>query len=454
MRDGRISLKGTLVLSMKPKKLTKQVRKGQQGINLIEDIVLRMGSIWNPHGIDVGIDGHIELCEPETGNALGAILLVQSRVIEQEFQAESEDAFEYLCSERELDYWLQGNAQVLLVISRPSRRESYWVSIKDYFRDPKRKASRRVRFEKKKDRFFEGSYRDLVAVAVKPETGLYLGPPRKSEALVSNLLQVASYAPRIYVASTELKQPSELFRLCQERQISIPREWLLKTRQLVSFHDLRDWPWTQLCDRGSVEDFDVEEYAASSDDDKRWDFVRLLKQCLRAKLYPRVIHQNDLDCYMFRPFPNMKPYSVPYQGPTRQGTRQVFDAYTSPKTGEITHYRHDAFEAAFRRLEGKWYLEINPTYVYTIDGERLSLFQSQQLSKIKRFERNPDVRRQVLTWATQLGRGEDLVTPPYPFLVFGDLVSFDLAVGIDDKAWDAKSPTEELIDSEQTQLGI
>jgi hypothetical protein len=207
------------------------------------------------------------------------------------------------------------------------------------------------------------------------------------------------------------------------------------------------------CSQETVEDFDVAEWSGSDDVDRRRDFVRMLNQCLRDKLYPRVIHQKNLDCYMFRPYEDMKPYSIEYAAVNRTATRKVFVAFLNRKTGAVSHYRHDAFEGAFRRFDGIWYLEINPTYVFSIDGERLSFFQGEQLSKIKRFERNPDLRRQVLMWAHHLGRGEDLVTPPYPLLVFGDLETFEMAVGIDDAAW-APDPTKpaRIVDALQVEI--
>jgi hypothetical protein len=428
---------------MKPKKLTQQTLIGQQGINLIESVVLAMGSIWNPTAIDVGIDGSIELCEPGSGHALGRVLFVQSRATERGFQGETDTGFEYLCSERELAYWMQGNAPVLLIVSRPSSKEAYWVSIKDYFADAGRLASRRVRFDKTRDRFTEGCFDALHAVGMPPGAGVYLGPPGKSETLVTNLLRVASYAPRIYVAETQVERPEDMWRLRDERGLPLRAGWILKNGRLLSFHDLREWPWQDLCDRGSVEDFDVEEWAASEDEDRRRDFVWLLKQCLRDKLYPRIVYRKDLDCYIFRrPVSDLKPFSVRYQAtPKRESKRDVFIQLTNRKTGKVSCYRHDAFEGFFRRLEGSWYLEINPTYVFTSDGDRLSLFQADQLSRIKRFERNPDVRRQVLMWASQLGRGEDLVTPPFPLLVFGELATLDLQKGIDDAAWMADGTT-------------
>lgn len=421
---------------MKRKRLTTQTLIGQEGINLIERIVLRMGSIWNPTvAIDVGIDGNIELCEPETRHPLGIVLLVQSRATEGSFQAETDASLEYLCSERELAYWMQGNAPVLLIVSRPKTEEAYWVSIKSYFADPTRRASRRVRFDKDRDRFTQESFTQLRAAGASPDSGIYLGPPAKTETLVSNLLEVAAYAPRIYVATTNIRKPDEIWAYASARGVHIQRPFILKEGRMISFHDLREKPWSDLCDPGSVDDFDSAEWATAQEVDRKNEFVWLLRDSLREKLYPAVVYRKDEDCFAFRPHPDMKPFSVEYQSQRGPSTRQVFTLRVNPGTGKASWYRHDAFEGFFRRYDGTWYLEINPTYVFTVDGDRVSLYQGEYLSKIKRVERNPDVRRHVLMWASYLGRGEDLISPAYPFLAFGDLLSVEMNRGIDDAAW-------------------
>jgi len=422
--------------SVKRKRLTAQTVIGQEGINLVERIVLAMGSIWNPTvAIDVGIDGNIELCDPKTGHALGIVLLVQSRATEGPFQSETGTGLEYLCSEPELTYWMQGNAPVLLVVSRPKSDEAYWVSIKTYFADPARRASRRVRFDKKRDRLSQESFTQLKAAGASSDSGLYLGPPAKSETLVSNLLQVAAYAPRIYVASTSIRKTDEIWTYATGRGVHIQRPFILKEGKIISFHDLREMPWSDLCDRGSVDDFDSSEWSDAEEIDRKNEFVWLLRDSLREKLYPAVVYRKDEDCFMFRPHQDMKPFSIEYEGQRGTSTRQVFTLRVNQKSGQVSWYRHDAFEGSFKRYDGIWYLEINPTYVYTVDGERVSPYQGEHLSKIKRLERNPDVRRHVLMWASYLGRGEDLISPADPFLAFGDLLSVEVNRGIDDAAW-------------------
>ncbi|BCB89267.1 hypothetical protein Psuf_065800 [Phytohabitans suffuscus] len=39
-------------------------------------------------------------------------------------------------------------------------------------------------------------------------------------------------------------------------------------------------------------------------------------------------------------------------------------------TTKVKYYRHYAAGLYYRRWSGRWYLEINPTYHFTIDGRR------------------------------------------------------------------------------------
>src|SRR5882757_3681888 len=136
----------------KPKSLPVRIRHGQQGINLIEKIVLEMGSSWTPTGsLDVGIDGTMELFDPASQIALGKILAVQSKVVANP-KNETDEGFDYYCEDRDIDYWLQGNMPVVLIVSQPKRGTAYWLSIKDYFNSVERRRAKKCHFSKRDDR--------------------------------------------------------------------------------------------------------------------------------------------------------------------------------------------------------------------------------------------------------------------------------------------------------------
>src|SRR4051812_22891208 len=134
------------------KKIAPQSIIGQLGANQIERIVLNMKYVWRPTLIfDAGIDGEIEIRDPITGEATNSIVKVQAKATTLSFQAETADAFEYLCEQKDLDYWLRGNTPVILIVCRPDTDEAYWVSIKDYFRELATRKGRKILFDKRQN---------------------------------------------------------------------------------------------------------------------------------------------------------------------------------------------------------------------------------------------------------------------------------------------------------------
>ena len=84
-----------------------------------------------------------------------------------------------------------------------------------------------------------------------------------------------------------------------------------------------------------------------------------------------------------------------------------------------------------------------PTYHFTSDGYRTFPFREDQLTGIKRLERNPAVLGQLVMWADYLQDKPDLFKSPYTFLQFGELEDFTVQTGLDDKSWLKKEEDEE-----------
>jgi hypothetical protein len=166
-------------------------------------VVHRIGYVWYPSGgVEAGIDGVIEVRDPVTGEVTNSIIQVQSNATTNPFTADTDTSFEFLFSAEDLDYWMQGNTPVILVVSRPQSDEAYWVSVKDYFRDPVLRTARKVYFDKKGDRFDESCGEALASLAVPRDAGPYFAPPPKRETIYSNLLKVSHFPKKLYVAQT------------------------------------------------------------------------------------------------------------------------------------------------------------------------------------------------------------------------------------------------------------
>jgi hypothetical protein len=153
--------------------------------------------------------------------------------------------------------------------------------------------------------------------------------------------------------------------------------------------------------------------------------------------------RRDDGMYYFAPTPDLRSRSEPYRSIRETTRRDVFLAYRYTKgerKGEVSYYRHSAFIPRFRRYDGQWYLQIEPTYRFTSDGYRQHPLHERFLAGIKRLEKNATVLGQVVMWAALLrGREEGdeslFAESPYPHLHFGSLATFNLGVGIDDATW-------------------
>ena len=272
---------------MSPKKISHQDITGDRGIALIHSIVGEMGFVWTPTGLEAGIDGIIEVRDIETGEVTNLIVEVQSKATAGDFIAETTEGFDYYCKPQDLDYWLGGNAPVILVCSRPSTNEAYWVSIKDYFKDLSKRSNHKVHFKKNENKFDFNARSALIDIAKPKDLGVYLSPLPKTERLISNLLPIKSFGEKIYIAETNYRFPKyvweELKRLTRSE---IGGEWILKNKQIISFQDLNEFPWNKICTT-EAEEHEANEWADLSYVDQRNDFISLLKFKSYAKAITR-----------------------------------------------------------------------------------------------------------------------------------------------------------------------
>ena len=421
------------------KKITPQSITGQMGANLIERIVLEMKYAWRPTTIfDVGIDGEIEICDPITGEATNTIVKVQAKATTKPFQAETENSLEYHCSPKDLDYWLQGNVPIILVVCRPDSNEAYWISIRDYFSDLAAQQTRKVRFDKQRDRFDASCAAALKKLALPKDSGIYFAPLQETETLYSNLLQVVSFAPKIYVANTNYRKTGAVWRKLNSMEVRIGSEWLLGDKKIVSFHNLKKSPFDTICDLGTCESFYTREWADSDDEDTKRQFVQLLNKCLEEKTrFLGLRFDKYREYYYFRATKGLHTRGVQYQSHQNQVSREVFKQYRKKADPNQRAYcRHSAFEGQFLRLSDGWYLEITPTYHFTTDGNTEDKFRVERLQGIKRLDRNPAVLGQLFMWEAYLSQStQGLFSSEYPFLRFGQLATVDINTSLPDDVW-------------------
>lgn len=270
-----------------PKRLTPQQVTGPLGVNLVEGILLRMGFPWHPtrQELEGGIDGFIEIRDPATGHLTNNILKAQVKATTVKWSHESGTEFAYRCEARDIDYWMSGDDRpVLLIAVRPRGDEAYWANVKEVFSDPQRRKDQWVRFDKAKQRLNESSARDLMNLAMPKGGGFFIPALLQEETLISNLLRLRSLPPHIYIASTDFRDPKDIMTWAKKQEVWLPAGWFLSDGLIYSLHNLRDGVSRELCDVGSVETFDVEEWSDADDAGRRRQFVRLLNQAFRGDM--------------------------------------------------------------------------------------------------------------------------------------------------------------------------
>ena len=431
----------------KGKRVTSQSLLGQLGANLIERTVLEMGWLWRPTPIfDAGIDGEIEVRDPATGEASNCIIKVQAKATEQAFPGESGENFHFICDADDLDYWLRGNVPVVLVLCRPKSGEAYWVSLRDCFQNEPARKSRKVVFDKRKDVLGPSSAPALRRLASSKQSGLYSAPIHQSEVLYTNLIRVSACAGRVFVADTDYRDPKVLWAKLNALATRPGPEWLLSEKKLIAFQDLSVAPFNQVCDRGTLEDFDSEEWADAEDRDRRNQFVRLLALSFRELARRRHLRYHRMNDYFYFPATNdLRTFHVTYESFHRQASREVFKMYLSKKAPQVMAYcRHSAFRGHLVRPSEDWYLEITPTYHFTFDGSKDDRFREERLKGIKRLERNPAVLGQVMMWCSYLGRQTNgLFQEQYPYLSLGELATLEVEATLPDAQWyGSEEPSE------------
>jgi hypothetical protein len=439
------------------KKVRKEQLLGQRGANLVERIVLEMEFVWRPNVIfDTGVDGEIEFRNPETGEVSGSIVKVQVKAGQSYFKEETGSTFTFIAEGNDLEYWLKGNVPVILIVCKPDTGEAYWLALREFFKKhPELLKQRRIPFNKKTMAFNKSAMHDLLNQTLPVELGLYFPAERRSEVLQTNLLRVVDYPQVIYTSRTEYRTREDVWAFLKSRKAQVTGEWFLKDKQIYSFLDLTTEPLSAVCELGTIEQLETNDWAFSDDPDMRNNFVRLAGLAFRELCWKRRFRFNKkYKCMFYAPTKsqvlNNKPFRVRYKSFQRMSTCMFFNSYGSKKDAEIIfYYRHVAFTYSFRLLNDSWYIAINPTYIFTYDGRNLSRRIDEYLSNIKREEHNSNVVRYVRAIGQYLQR-----TRKGDFFEKPDLIKIEpvqeipVEFGLNDKQWYSTEEEKPFADPE------
>lgn len=421
----------------KPKTLSPKVLLGQRGVDLIARVVGDMGSRWTPsNSTEVGIDGYIELFEPNTRRSTGLHLSVQSKAVTA-FEG-NQRTVKFRCRRKDIDDWLATNPPVILVVSRPDSDEAYWLCVAKHFAGDNNNTV--ATFDRARQRFVAQSYDELTDVArpkaVPPARVAAVG----SERLYSNLVPLLRYPSKLFIARcTASGYPAAWARLREGHKGHVSAAWAIHGDMVVSLVDPDGGLLARIADITTLEAHDSADWAHSGDADRRRLWVQLLNGALKDDLsLAGVRYWPKDDVYAFKGHLDEPERRFTYTNVRQESTITVVSHFESKSSDGRTFpfLRHTAFRGRFRLLAGAWHLEVVPTYRFTSDGRQKYWFHEDQLRGIKTLEGNRAVLSQVLLWNHVLACAQtSLLSRRTRILRFGSVLEFMHPRVVPDSQW-------------------
>lgn len=442
---------------------------GQRGIAYVEKQILDMGYTWNPTNgnLDVGIDGFIEIINKTDSSATGCMLAAQVKATTKPIPGGTDNQIAWTCTKADVDYWLGCSLPVILFVVDLTNNEAFWADIRAAFSDPVRRRTSSVVINKMTHQLNDRAGDLLASIAVPKDRGYYLPAIPQSEDLFTNLVRLTGHPDTIFIASTDHHDPMTIIQWAKDHDTYLQGGWYLFEGKILSFHNLREPPWDELCDRGTVERFDTSDWAASQDAEQQKQFVRLLNEALRSDLRRKGIWwSKENRCFYFPMYPardgSPQPFTYKYRSLINQTSSDVVSLNINNETKELYSIRHHALEAYFRGFSGDWYLLLSPTYLFTKDGRIPHPRGDEFTSGKKRLERQQAVLGQVIMWRHKLVfqkpkglfDGDDL---RQPLLTFGEIERVTSKSTLIDSEWlpsEHESPAEnsEIDDTDEWGL--
>lgn len=430
------------------KKISDSVIIGDHSIAAIHNMVVKMKHVWREWNgsTDAGIDGSIELRDPLTGEVSNQHILVQSKSTNGLFPGEDDKRFHFICSDRDVDYWMKAKEPVILICSHPDTGEAWWVHVQPWFADPGHRAARRVDFNKATDAFTGDISTRLFAVADPHGRAHTPVPSAMPESLVTNLLPVD--LPDVYYsARTSITKMGDVLRAQRRTKHPVRLDFVLANGRIYTWRPVAGTALAEV-PYEAVRQNPVGDLAGGGADTHRL-LVRMLGQALQEDLGDELFRWNDDRRFLhYRATPDKVQKKV---ASTTGRPRSVFKGYPKKSDpSQMAYYRHSALKWRFLDLDGDWYCAITPDYFFSRDGVHESKYADEQLAGIKRLDKNQAVLGETRAWAAVLRSQETLLGDTDRILTFGDLLEVKVDRGIRDDDW--KPVAEAVVSTEQDAL--
>lgn len=226
-------------------------------------------------------------------------------------------------------------------------------------------------------------------------------PSQVRDLLLSNLLQVVSFPSAIWSGETDLRTSKEVRDGLPDAEGHI-----IRAKRLWTFTDLS----IESCELRKVIDTESIEKQSSGDwianEQKQDWWIALINQALTSYLSKLAIKKESKGRFFFRP----KDGTTRVWQNGKDRPRTVAAMKTNSATGS-TFWVHHAARIKFRKLGNRFFLQIEPTYLFTSDGEKS--LGGQQMGRMVFMwsgkQRNPDVLRNFAFWAKTIAMSKSRI---------------------------------------------
>lgn len=436
------------------KKVTRQNRTAREGTALVAQRVTAMGHIWQASGgdEDFGIDGQIALVDQARESARNFRIGVQVRATERAWEKETERGFLYRATPSDVEFWLDSNQPVLLVCARPKNREAYWRNVQEWAADPKRRATRLIEFDKKRDLFDEGARHRFFSLVA--DEGALLEPPGpepRPESAKASIMPVRFDVDHLSSVAAPSEDTKELFDL--GLAAGVPHtDVLLRRNRLWTLGEFEPAYLEAIGAPGVPDRHALEEWALADDRARQHELSELLRRTLLDRLHDELRWNQRARVAYFKLWKQGKRRRLQWTG--RGSGRTVVRPRESTKHDGLSGYRHDAAHLTFRRLGDLWWLTVAPTYLFTFDGVKVSSFHADALKKMKRYDGPAAVSQQLRMWEWLLRRERTMqeADEALPTFNLGELASLSIPVTAPEAAWRKPPPDIRDVDDDQISL--
>jgi hypothetical protein len=231
-------------------------------------------------------------------------------------------------------------------------------------------------------------------------------------------------------------------------------DWVCHEGKIITFHNLTDFdlPLSGVVDKGTITSLGSNEFYRIDENHARV-FKHLIRRCFQQKLYHQgVSWQYQEKFYIFKCRADMQKRTEEWYS-KKKNSRTVCECkMKSDQPDEIWYCKHLAFQTGFKFFGTQWYVLIKPEWFFSYNGYKKSYYSSEKVEWLKRKEANMHIFNHIrfISYFLKHGSPSTLFDrqPLYPFLRFGELISFDSAPSLDDDNWrpqDSKQKQENLL---------